>query len=475
MNKLFKRAISVLIGGALIASACSSGGDDTSQVVAGQTSAPEITAAAPAQVVIEANVVFGPTVTGMWNVVEGADALGCDGGTLTEFSAEDQTAQELTCSGGDREGAFVGRFSPFSPAGSQPSRLSSSWDVIVASGDFEDLSGVGQWDAESSDAEGVTFTLTLEVTFGDVAAPVATLPRIVQLQETNCEDGVVTTDGLTEYATVDGTMFRLDLVTGEMTEHGVAPAECAQWLGDPDLGRRVALTFSEGPSAVDKVSLGPFDGEWDVELEYDEVTLLLSRSMTANRLILSHPESGTIFLLDATTGAQVGEDIDGNFADSRLSVATATSADGRLVALGGAGTAAGDAPGQLLILDAESGAEIARLETDAPPTALAFDDDGGALVAGLFTGAVVTIDTVSLETVSTVGIGATARIAALGIRPDGLVVVATDAGALVVDRITGPTGAEITWRHEPAARIRPDGSITFLTVIQTFEVYKIEG
>ena len=197
--------------------------------------------------------------------------------------------------------------------------------------------------------------------------------------------------------------------------------------------------------------------------------------MAANRLLLSHPESGAIFLLDATTGAQVGEDIDGNFPDSRHSVATATSADGRLVALGGASTAAGDAPGLLLILDAESGAEIARLETEAPPTALAFDGDGSALVAGLFTGAVVTIDTVSLDTVSTVSIGATAQIAALGIRPDGLIVVATDAGALVVDRITGPTGAEITWRHEPTARIRPDGSITFLTVIQTFEVYEIEG
>jgi hypothetical protein len=208
--------------------------------------------------------------------------LGCDGGTLAEFPAQDQAAQELTCSG-DREGSFVGRFSV---TGSGPT-FTANWEVIVASGDFDELSGDGTWVAETApDGESATFTLTLGVTFGEVAAPSSAFPRLSQPRETSCFDGFVAADGLAEYATVDDTMFRLDLVTGEKTEHGAPPVECAWWFGDPEHGRRFATSLPEArPEGGTKVWLGPYDGEWDVELEFEELTLPLSRSITVNRLI----------------------------------------------------------------------------------------------------------------------------------------------------------------------------------------------
>lgn len=495
MNGQYRKVLAALIGGMLIASACSSSGDGAAQIEAAQTVAAESTTAAPATttapeetaaetspaddsagdpISIEAEVVFGEVGgTGTWTVIEGADVLGCDGGTLTEFPAEDAAAQELTCTG-TRSGAFVGRFAPAAAGGTT---YTSSWDVIVASGDFGDMSGFGSWTGEIDAAgDGATIELTLDVKFGEVAVPVAELPRINKQAVDECGDGFVTVDGLVEFATHDGTMVSLDLVSGEITEHGEPPVDCVWWLSDPVLGRRVALSLpGDLPNDETKVWLGPNDGEWDVELDFDEVTLLLSRSLEANRLLFSQPESGSVIMLDATTGEQVGASLEGNFEDGRHSTAVAVSPDGRFVALGGANAGADGSVGQLFFLDAVSGEEIARVDTKAPTTALAFDTDGGALVAGLFTGDVITVDTDSFEVVAKTNIGTAATIGALGIRPDGLIVVATDANALVLDRVTGPTGAAIAVRQIGAAGIRPDGSVNSLTSIQRFEVYEIEG
>lgn len=501
MRIFYVKAVVVLIAGATVASACSSGGEESGQVEAAQpetvestevestttaapitsTTAPEAdtstTSAEPApQIMIEGAVSFGPNVgTGTWEVTKGAELLGCDGGTMEEFDAQDAVAGELTCDG-ERSGAFVGLFTP---AGGG-STFTSSWDVIAASGDFDDMSGLGNWSGEiDADGEQSRFTVTLDVTFGEVAAPVDAFPRLVQSRATQCWDGFVTSNGLIEYATVDDTMVRLDLETGETSEHGAPPSECAWWLGDPELGRRVALSLPDGdmalPNGEIKAWLGPYDGAWDVELSYDEVTLLLSRSMTANRLLLSQPDSGSVVLIDATTGVQIGSAIEGNFANGRHSVATATSTDGRFIALGGASTSSMTGVGELVVLDAATGDQLARIETEDPPTALAFDADGNELVVGLFTGAILTIDMAAIEVVSEVSLVSTAVIASLGIRPDGLIVVATGVGAEVLDRRTGPSGAKIDMRHSGASRIRPDGTINSITNFQRFELYEIAG
>lgn len=501
MNNVRMKAFALLLAGVLGASACSSGADVAEQVEAAQpddveettvdsTTAPTTTTEAPepeesttaeavpeTQIVIEGEVTFGPNFgTGTWEATTGADILGCAGGTMEEFGAYDAQAGEMACAG-DRSGAFVGLFAP-SGGGST---FTSTWDVIAGTGDFADLSGIGSWSGEiNADGTGSMFTITLdEVAFADVAAPVENLPRLSQQRTPPCWDGFVTTDGLVEYATVGDTMLRLDLETGERTEHGEPPSECAWWLGDPDLGRRVALSLPGGDMALPggewKVWLGPYDGAWDVELTFDEITLLLSRSFTANRLLLSQPDSGRAILIDATTGDQVGADIEGSFADGRSSSASASSDDGRFIAVGGAATSSNAGDGELIILDAATGDQLATFTTDAPPTTLDFDDSADELVVGLFTGALITIDLATMEVVSEVSLEETAVIASLGVRPDGLVVVVTEDGAALVDRTTGPTGVKIDIRLSGASAVRPDGSITSLLPIQRFEVYEIAG
>jgi hypothetical protein len=73
---------------------------------------------------------------GIWQVAEGADVLRCEGATLTEFDSDVAVANELTC-----RNAFIGSSAP----SEDDPGFRSSWDVIVASGDFSNLSGIGKW------------------------------------------------------------------------------------------------------------------------------------------------------------------------------------------------------------------------------------------------------------------------------------------------------------------------------------------
>lgn len=481
----------------VIATACGSGdGDPAAQVAGAAESAADATTASSAPpttgeengpatvdaiddessgaaIVIEGEITFGERfATGTWEATKGADVLGCSGGSLYERGAEDHIANRMTCENGDKAGSFVGRFAPAGTGATS----TSSWELILTDGDFADMSGTGRWEGTSR-GDSADIVIEMDVEFGAFAEPLSSLNRLVDYTETDCWDGFVTDDGLAEYATVDDTMYRLDLVTGEETTHGEPPAGCAWWIGDSELGRRVAFSLPEGPDALPdgehKIYFGSYDGEWDTEVTYDEVTFLVNRSIGANRLLLSQPHSGRVFILDATTGEAVGESFDGAFGSGRHSVAAATSSDGQLIAFGGSDVETEG--GQLFIVDTASGDELARIALDVPVSAVAFDIDGDAVIAGLATGGIVTIDVDSSEVTSSVAIEPAALVDSLGVRPDGLVVVATASGAHLVDRETGPTGDGISVKHSGASRIRPDGKINSLTNIQIFEVYEIES
>ncbi|MGI9605586.1 MAG: YncE family protein [Acidimicrobiales bacterium] len=428
----------------------------------------------------EAQMVSGERFsTGEWRTTKGADILGCAGGSVLEHGAEYEIATTYTCDEGEKSGSFVG---VFSPKGSGP-KYSSSWKVLLTDGDFADMSGSGRWAGELDSINGVavmggTFTVELDVEFGAYAEPIAAYRRVVEAHETTCFYGFSASDGLAEYGTSGDVMYRIDLETGEETAHGPPPVECAEWIGDSDLGRKVALSLPRGlhklPDGEHKIWYGPFDGEWESEVTYDEPTRLLSRSIGSNRLVLMQPESGVVFIVDATTGATVGEPFEGAFQEGRRSRPIAVSPGGDVIVFGGADV--GTQTGQLLVVDAASGDLLGRVETDAPPTAVTFDPDGGEVIAGLSTGSLVTIAMDALEITSTVSLESPATISAIGVRPDGLVVALVEDAAHLVDRENGPTGDEIAMKGWGGGRIRPDGTVVRSpNDFPVYEIYEIVG
>ena len=419
-----------------------------------------------AAVVIEGNVIWDPlSFEGEWTTTKGADLLGCDGGSVNERPAQASLAMTLRCEQGDGSGTLVGLFQP-SAAGT------AEWNLAITDGDFVEISGAGEWSGVPNAAEtGADFRLELDIEFGQVAAPLAAHERIHQPAENDCYDGFITDDGLTEFGTADDTLQRLDLVSGELTTHGPPPTECAWWLGDESLGRRIALSADVGPSTI---WFGPFDGgDWETERSFDEEVLLLSRSLRSNRLVVLQNASASVILLDATTGETVGEEFSAGFRNGRTSTGAVTSADGELIAFGGADVV--NQAGQLFIVAAETGTEVARIELPTPVSAVAFDPSGDDIIAGLSDGRIVTVNLTSFETTSTVTPDAPVSLLALGVQPDGLIVAVTESGAFLADRVEGPTGEEIAIKHLGAARVRPDGDISTLTFVQLFEHYRIDG
>ena len=491
MKDFRTRAVLALTSLLLVAASCSSGGEQPS-VEAAQTSAAPTTAAPPTTAA-EPDRTTSTTTTepangqmiqidgaveisdergnssGTFKVTAGSEFLGCESGTFDEYPTPEFFVDHMTCASGSRTGTFM---MGFAPTGG-PINFSASWNLIIATGDYGDISGSGDWRGRlSDDEESGTWTMTGEIEFGEVTKPLATFPRLVQARSSDCQEGMLTIDGLYEFATVGDEMLRLDFATGEVTEHGASPAECAFWLGDEKFGRRVATTGNA--ESETKIWLGPFDGPWDVELEFDELTILLSRSFAANRLIFSQPDSGSVFLMDATTGEQVGPAVSGGFDNGRQFSPTATSDDGSLIAVGGADPAAGG--GLVFVLDAETGEEVFQMKTGSPVTTFDFDDAAGELVAGLFSRELITIDLSAGEVVAKVETGRTATIDSIGIRPDGLVVVYTAGLGQLIDRHTGPTGATANFRYaSTTARIQPDGTIAALSDSQQMEIVEIDG
>ena len=291
--------------------------------------------------------------------------------------------------------------------------------------------------------------------------------------------GLVSTDGLFEYAPVNGEMLRLNTTTEEITSHGPAVDECALWLGDETVGRRVAVS-AQG----DRVWFGPFDGPWETEYETGANWGLLSRDFSANRLVFlsngARPsgfyeyDTDIAIVVDATTGERVGEPIVGNFSAGRDSVAVAVSGDGSLIAIGGQSMDADEeslvGAGVVYVLDAESGDLLFEVETSESVTSMVFDDTTEELIVGAWLGKMSTIDLASREVVSKVSNSTAASIHALDIRDDGLVIAFSPRRIELIDRVAGPTGTEQSVLGN-SARVQPDGNVQVATLDDFFELW----
>lgn len=349
--------------------------------------------------------------------------------------------------------------------------LIGTMGLLVASCGSADSTAVTNLPDESADPPVETENTEVETENTEVEAevpePVVAGSRIATEE---CGNGLASIDGLYEYAPVDGAMLRLDLTTQEITAHGPTVSECAFWLGDETVGRRVGV-----PQLGDRIWFGPFDGPWETEVETGGDWGLLSRSFTGNRLIFLDFKTFSVNVVDATTGERVGEPIVGGFAPGRSSAANAVSGDGSLLAVGGANPGGANGDGVIFVLDAVSGDRLFEVEVPSPATTMVFDDTANELIVGSFTGEVVTIDLASREIISEVSNSSGRGISALGIRDDGLVVTAAEEFLELIDRVTGPTGAEITPQDAFGVRIRPDGNVLVVSDDdRSFAVYALD-
>lgn len=299
--------------------------------------------------------------------------------------------------------------------------------------------------------------------------------------------GLVSTDGLSEYASVNGEMLRLDTTTEEVTTHGPAVDQCAPWLGDEAAGRRVAVS-----ALGDRVWFGPFDGPWETEYETGANWGLLSRDFSANRLVFlsngTRPggffesDRDTAIVVDATTGERVGEPIVGLFSANRDSVPVAVSGDGSLLAISGerfgpnGENTASDGEnygGVVYVLDAETGDQLFEVELAGQAGSMVFDDLTDELIVGQGS-QLVTIDLASREVVNEVSNSNAAPIRALDIRDDGLVIAFSPRRIELIDRVTGPTGTEVRVLGN-SARVQPDGNVLVVDPSSNFfEVWALD-
>ena len=280
--------------------------------------------------------------------------------------------------------------------------------------------------------------------------------------------------GLTDYSVVDDVMVSLDITTGETTEHGAPPYGCQTWLGDAELGRAIAVKEN-----FQTYSFGPLGGPWETEVVFDTPSRQMNRSLAGNRLVLVTSNDGlppftSAFLVDATTGEMVGSPIEGDFLDGRTAIGAATSPNKSLIAVTSLGLDNPLFDGRVFVLDAATGDEVFQLDLPRAVGLLAFENDTtlfGASPHSLFT-----IDIETREVVSEVRTSAALYDSntAIGVRPDGLIVVGSNEHVELVDRITGPIGVLIELPDNVSGRVLPDGSYASFTPTGQVEVYQFE-
>ena len=278
-------------------------------------------------------------------------------------------------------------------------------------------------------------------------------------------------DGAIQFGVAGGQLVSRDTSTGAVTEHGPPTADCVRWFGDEQANLRWA-----GTQDGRRMWFGPYDGPWEIEIEHEVPTLILSRSFKASNTLLfvSDPEGDTeLRLLDARTGAPVGTpvEVDGFV----LGTSDAFTEDGSLIAAG-IGFVGGDAnSSQTIVIDGTSGDEILRITMPLPPSATAFDEAAGQLIGAIVDGSIITIEISTGEIVSQVETTTTAEPIEVGIRPDGLIVLVSPGQVEIVDRRTGPTGLSVELRNIDFARVRHDGSLLTTTADERTDILDLEG
>jgi len=87
-------------------------------------------------------------VGGTFDVAVGAEFLGCRSGSVIEYEGPSGITDEFICEDGDRDGAFVVRWT-IVDGFEGPGDVNGPWEVVDARGDFEGLTGEGLWSGTS--------------------------------------------------------------------------------------------------------------------------------------------------------------------------------------------------------------------------------------------------------------------------------------------------------------------------------------
>lgn len=261
-----------------------------------------------------------------------------------------------------------------------------------------------------------------------------------------CSFPLASDNGEQIYLVGDDRLMRYDIATGEAVDHGAAVDPCSEWVGDVDTDRRAVVDGG-------RWSLGPLDGPDEVDIDADGL-FIAGRSMAGDRIAFVAPEATGLSLLvfDSTTGDLVAEQ-NGVADPSSLTYGS----DGTQLAYT---TAVPGAGGQLVVLDAQSGAEIARVDLSASSEESRFDPETGEVLIPTVDGRLLTVDVESGSVVSDVETASDADVVAINVRADGLVVIAREGIVEIVDRTSGPTGVSAPLSPSPSVRVRLDGTVT---------------
>lgn len=174
------RWLMLVVCASIVAMSCSSGGtasESSSDVGvlpdrdrADATEIGIVEASLGGSVTIETEVDFsGEVFRGTFVVNDGADVLGCSGGTFVDIPTYQFIWKELTCETGPRTGTISVAFNPTDAPG--PGDQNGPWSVELATGEFDGLRGNGEFSVvyDANEPAGVE-TLTGDITYASVAS-----------------------------------------------------------------------------------------------------------------------------------------------------------------------------------------------------------------------------------------------------------------------------------------------------------------
>ena len=290
---------------------------------------------------------------------------------------------------------------------------------------------------------------------------------VERLPDPNCAGQIIQRrigpDGLREFATVDGEALSKDLETGVVTNHGPAPQPCAGWWQDAETGYRSAAS-----SSLSTQWTASEEGPWTLVDGREpggalEPVVVNDRVLYAQDFIRFAP-AAEVAVVDASTLEQVGPASPWlTFGWVEPVPVTAASRSAGLFAVGkqvlDGGPDDPDPEGVLVVLDAETGVAVARVNRPAPVTAVAFANGGRTVLAGSEDGTIVTVDVASGDVSTEFSMDDAVDVIAIGIRPDGLLVAVGPQSIQLFDASGNRRGAPIGIPTSEEARIRPDGTV----------------
>ncbi len=299
--------------------------------------------------------------------------------------------------------------------------------------------------------------LTATLTSRKIGRLVASRPMI----EGDCGVGFTAAwlGGNARHVVVDGRLVSRDVVTGERTDMGPAPAPCANGGTDGSIGYATLPNLS-------KAWVGPALG---TEISFDVPSF--PRGVTPTRLVVQDILDQTTFrakMYDTASGVAVGELVQQGYFS-----AGAVNDELALIALSIGASEAG-ASSVVTVRDAETFGPLFELSFEAVATAVAFDPATNEMLVGLTDGRIQTIDLATQEVIASVdGLPGPRE---FGIAADGTVTVVSLGGIALLDRRAGllPGVRPIELSTVQFAVVQPNGMITVESP-GTVAVYSFAG